>query len=114
MKEPDGFMGDQGFGRFVLVRGVHGRGATATGVKSAGTRVGARRSCGAYCEFRRLTIRGERLSSVLVARMRAPAARSSWNHRSLRRGRSGGKGPGSGLCASQQFDMSFEGQLGVG
>src|SRR6188474_1032298 len=103
MKEPVGFVGDQDFSRFVLVRGVHVRGATVTGVKSVGTRMGARRSCGAYCEFRRLTMRGERLSNVLVARMQALAARSSRNHRSLRLCRSGGKGPGAGLCASQQF-----------
>src|SRR5205814_8929828 len=111
MKPPEGFEGDQGFARFVLVRRTHGRGPSATGVKSEGTRVGALRSCGAYCELRRLTMRGERLSIVLVARVRALAARSSRNHRSLRLGRSGGKGPGSGLCASQQFDMPLEGQL---
>src|SRR2546427_7965438 len=114
MKPPEGFDGDQGFARFVRVRRAHARGASATGVESIETRVGAPRSCEAYCEFRRLTMRGERLSSVLVARVWALAARSSRNHRSLLLGRSGGEGPGAGLCASQQFHMSFEGQLGVG
>src|SRR5213594_3458894 len=111
MKPPEGFDGDQGFARFVRVRRAHARGASATGVKSIETRVGAPRSCGAYCEFRRLTMRGERLASVLVARVRALAARSSRNHRCLRLGRSGGKGPGSRLCASEQLDMALEGQL---
>ena len=114
MKPPEGFEGDQGFGRFVRVRLTLDRGPRANGVESNGTRVGAPRSCGAYGEFRRLTMRGERLSIVLVARVRALAARSSRNHRCLRLGRSGGEGPGSGLCASQQFDMPLEGQLGVG
>src|ERR1019366_1780093 len=67
-----------------------------------------------YRLFRRLTMRGERRSRVLVARVRALAWSSSPNHRRRRLGRSGGKGPGSGLCAPQQFDVSFEGQLGVG
>lgn len=66
-----------------------------------GTRVGARRSCGAYWELRRLTIRGERLFSVLVAYNLALASSSSWNHRRARLGCSGGKGPGPGLCAAQ-------------
>ena len=84
------------------------------GVQSMGTRVAAVRSWGAYGEFRRLTMRGERRLIVLVARVRALAWSSSRNQRLRRLGRSGGKGPGLGLCAPQQFDMSFEGQLGVG
>ena len=76
------------------------RGATVAGVLSMGRRVGLRRSCGAYGELRRLTMRGERLFSVLVARSLALASSSSLNHRRARLGRSGGKGPGSGLCAA--------------
>ena len=64
--------------------------------------------------FRRLTIRGERRLRVLVARVRALAWSSSPNHRRRCLGRSGGKGPGLGLCTPEQFDVSFEGQLGVG
>jgi hypothetical protein len=59
-------------------------------------------------------MRGERRLIVLVARVCALAWSSSRNQRLRRLGRSGGKGPGLGLCAPQQFDMSFEGQLGVG
>src|SRR6476646_6898174 len=84
------------------------------GVQSTGTRVAAVRSWGAYCEFRRLTMRGDCRLIVLVARVRALAWSSSRNQRWRRLGRSGGKGPGVGLCAPQQFDVSFEGQLGVG
>ena len=113
MKPPAGFEGDHDVGRLILVRGSDDLGSRAIGVKSNGTRVGAPRSWGAYCEFRRLTMRGERLPSVRVARMRALAARSSRNQRCLRLGCSGGKGPGAGLGASQQFDMSLEGQLRV-
>ena len=83
-------------------------------MQSTGTRVAAVRSWGAYCEFRRLTMRGDCRLIVLVARVRALAWSSSRNQRWRRLGRSGGKGPGVGLCAPQQFDVSFEGQLGVG
>ena len=76
------------------------RGATVAGVLSMGRRVRLWRSCGAYGELRRLTMRGERLFSVLVARSLALASSSSLNHRRARLGRSGGKGPGSGLCAA--------------
>jgi hypothetical protein len=48
MNAPEGLVGDQGFGRFVLDRGAHVRSAKATGVKSVGTRVGARRLYAAY------------------------------------------------------------------
>ena len=51
--------------------------------------------------------------SVLVACNLPLASSSSRNHRRARLGRSGGKGPGSGLCAAQQLQVSFEGQLGV-
>ena len=56
-------------------------------------RVRALRSCGTYCELRRLTMRGERLLRVRVARRLAAASSNSRNHRRLRLGRSGGKGP---------------------
>src|SRR5438874_2155243 len=44
MKPPEGFEGDQGFGRFVRVRLTLDRGPRANGVESNGTRVGAPRS----------------------------------------------------------------------
>jgi hypothetical protein len=58
-----------------------------------GRRVGLRRSCGAYGELRRLTMRGEHLFSVLVARRLALASSSSLNHRRARLGRSWGERP---------------------
>ena len=78
-----------------------------------GTRVGLRRSCGAYWELRRLTMRGDRLFSVLVACRLALASSSSRNQRRARLGCSGGKGPGSGLCAAQELYVALEGQLCV-
>lgn len=83
------------------------------GVQSVGTRVGARRSCVAYGEWRRLTIRGERLFSVRVARIWPQALSSSLNHRRRRLGRAGGKCPGEGPCAAKQVCMPSEGQLGM-
>jgi hypothetical protein len=71
------------------------------GVQSMGTRVAWVRSWGAYCEFLRLTIRGDRRLIVLVARVRALAWSNSRNQRRRRLGRSGGKGPGVGLCAPE-------------
>lgn len=72
------------------------RGATVAGVLSVGTRVGAWRLWGAYWELRRLTMRGERLFSVLVASNLAPASSSSRNHRRPRLERPGGERPRSG------------------
>jgi hypothetical protein len=72
-----------------------------SGAQSIGTRVVARRSNGAYLEWRRLTIRGERLFSVRVARIWPQASSSSLNHRRRRLGCAGGKGPGVGLRAAK-------------
>ena len=86
---------------------------TGQGVQSIGTLVATVRSWGAHCEFRRLTMRGDRRLVVLVARVRARVWGSSRNHRRRRLGRSGGKGPGVGLCAPEQLDVSLEGQLSM-
>jgi hypothetical protein len=48
------------------------------------TRVRAVRSWGEYGEFRRLTLRGEPRSTVLVARARALTCSNSRNHRRQR------------------------------
>jgi hypothetical protein len=82
INRPEGFSGDQtvpGLGRRGAGRRVGG--SIADGVQSIGTRVRALRSCGAYGEFRRLTIRGERLAVVRTARVAALAASSSRNQR---------------------------------
>ena len=86
-----------------------GLGESMLGVESIGMRVLALRSCGAYRVFRRLTMRGDLLSRVRVARSTALVRSSSLNHRVRHLGLPGGKGPGSGLCASQQLHVPGEG-----
>ncbi len=116
-KLPEGLDGDQRCAclrwRLALGIGVPAGAASGWGEQSMGTRVGAVRSCGAYCVFRRLTIRGEHRLMVRVARVAALACNRSRNHRARRMGCSGGKGPGLGLCAAKEFDMSLEGQVGM-
>ena len=74
-----------------------------------GTLVGSLRLWAAYTELRRLTMRGERFRTVRVARSLALASSSWANQRWRRRGRSGGKGPGAGLCAAHQLNVTGEG-----
>ena len=82
--------------------------AAMTGVLSVGTFFLAVRLCEANGEFRRLTIRGLRRSSVRLARRIALASSTRWKFRSLSLGRSGGKGPGVGLLSAQQLDVAGE------
>ena len=111
---PFGLLTDhRGAGRFVLPLRAAARActltsATMTGVLSVGTFFLAVRVCEAYGEFRRLTMRGLRRSSVRLARRIALASSTRWKFRSLSLGRSGGKGPGVGLLSAQQLDVAGE------
>ena len=95
-KSPNGWSGDQCSVRAGFALGERPGGPSPLGVQSMGTRVLALRLWGAYGELRRLTLRGDRLSSVRVARSEALTWSSSLNHRRRWRGRSGGERPRNG------------------
>ena len=79
--------------RLVFALALQHCGPNACGVQSIGTRVLAFRSCDAYGEFRRLTMRGLRRLSVCVARSSALSASTRRKLRLRSLGRAGGKSP---------------------
>ena len=90
---PSGLLFDHACRLRVLPSGASCIGGAARGVRSIGTRRGAPQSKALYCELRRLTMRGELLSIVRLARKLALASSSPASQRARFLGRSGGKGP---------------------
>ena len=93
--------------------GDSGNGPSSTGEKSARGSFGLCRSWLGYGELRRLTMRGFVRPRLLVQRSVAASASSSANQRRRSLGRTGGKGPGSGLGSAHQVHMSREGQTSL-